>query len=202
MWSSISCNDNQRPLTYLLNKAGESERWPTRENVFPRRNPRLWRPTQEGGWGGCKLCLEHTLPLSQHLFLGCISITALDWNTQTHHEPNKNPFMQKLAWFWFRNLSQTVLVQHRFSAFWLRSKCSICSYQLNIWYGGHVPPSILNWFLQGDEVQELAPALSRVGLALQYRQDRPTSPLNNQRSSHCPFKFWPMRQNQNLSLPH
>ena len=66
---------------------------------------------------------------------------------------------------------------HRFSAFWLRSKCSICSYQLNIWYGGHVPPSILNWFLQGDEVQELAPASSRVGLALQYRQDRPTSPL-------------------------
>ena len=96
MWSSISCNDNQRPLPYLLNKAGESERWPTRENTFPRRNPRLWRPTQEGGWGGCKLCLEHTLPLSQHIFLGCISITALDWNNQTHHEPNKNPFMQKL----------------------------------------------------------------------------------------------------------
>ena len=66
---------------------------------------------------------------------------------------------------------------YRFSAFWLRSKCSICSYQLNIWYGGHVPPSILNWFLEGDRVQELAPALSRVDLALQYRQDRPTSPL-------------------------
>ena len=61
-----------------------------------------------------------------------------------------------------------------FSAFWLRSKCSICSYQLNIWYGDHVSPSILNWFLQGDEVQELAPASSRVGLALQYRQDRLT----------------------------
>jgi hypothetical protein len=27
---------------------------------------------------------------------------------------------------------------YRFSAFWLRSKCSICSYQLNIWYGSHV----------------------------------------------------------------
>ena len=67
--------------------------------------------------------------------------------------------------------------QYRFSAFWLRSKCSICSYQLNIWYGGHVPPSILNWFLEGDRVQELAPALSRVDLVLQYRQDRPTSPL-------------------------
>ena len=36
---------------------------------------------------------------------------------------------------------------YRFSAFWLRSKCSICSYQLNIWYEGHVPSSILNWFL-------------------------------------------------------
>ena len=78
---------------------------------------------------------------------------------------------------WLRPI--TTSLWHRFSAFWLRSKCSICSYQLNIWYGGHVPPSILNWFLQGDEVQELAPALSRVGLALQYRQDRPTSPLNN-----------------------
>ena len=30
---------------------------------------------------------------------------------------------------------------YRFSAFWLRSKCSICSYQLNIWYGDHVSPS-------------------------------------------------------------
>ena len=29
-------------------------------------------------------------------------------------------------------------------------------------------PSILNSFLPGDEVQELAPTLSRVGLVLQY----------------------------------
>ena len=36
---------------------------------------------------------------------------------------------------------------HRFSAFWLRSKCSICSYQLNIWYGLHCRSRILNWFL-------------------------------------------------------
>ena len=41
---------------------------------------------------------------------------------------------------------------YRFSAFWLRSKCSICSYQLNIWYEGHRPSSILNWFLDGDRV--------------------------------------------------
>ncbi len=38
--------------------------------------------------------------------------------------------------------------RHRFSAFWLRSKCSICSYQLNIWYVPHRGTSILNWFLE------------------------------------------------------
>ena len=42
--------------------------------------------------------------------------------------------------------------EYRFSAFWLRSKCSICSYQLNIWYGPHVGPTILNCFLEDDEV--------------------------------------------------
>ena len=31
----------------------------------------------------------------------------------------------------------------------LRSKCSICSYQLNIWYGLHCRSRILNWFLTG-----------------------------------------------------
>lgn len=38
--------------------------------------------------------------------------------------------------------------------------------------------SILILFLIGDEVQELAPAASRVGLALQYRQEWPTSPFS------------------------
>ena len=66
------------------------------------------------------------------------------------------------------------LTPHRFSAFWLRSKCSICSYQLNIWYEDHVSSSILNGFLQGMERQELAPVPWRVGLALQYRKDRLT----------------------------
>ena len=42
------------------------------------------------------------------------------------------------------------LHRHRFSAFWLRSKCSICSYQLNIWYEDHVSSSILIWFLPGE----------------------------------------------------
>ena len=43
-------------------------------------------------------------------------------------------------------------IWYRFSAFWLRSKCSICSYQLNIWYEVHRTSSILNWFLDGDGV--------------------------------------------------
>jgi len=64
--------------------------------------------------------------------------------------------------------ARKIIHSYRFSAFWLRSKCSICSYQLNIWYGDHVSPSILNLFLLGDEVKELAPALSWVGLVLQY----------------------------------
>ena len=43
--------------------------------------------------------------------------------------------------------SELVFDNYRFSAFWLRSKCSICSYQLNIWYGLHSRSRILNWFL-------------------------------------------------------
>ena len=41
--------------------------------------------------------------------------------------------------------------RHRFSAFWLRSKCSICSYQLNIWYDPQWGSLILNWFLNLGE---------------------------------------------------
>ena len=50
--------------------------------------------------------------------------------------------------FWFDSTEKTLhrnagsfsttLLWYRFSAFWLRSKCSICSYQLNIWYEDHV----------------------------------------------------------------
>ena len=67
---------------------------------------------------------------------------------------------------------------YRFSAFWLRSKCSICSYQLNIWYGSHVFPSILIWFLTGDGDLGLALALSQVSLVLQYHQDGPLPHLH------------------------
>ena len=58
------------------------------------------------------------------------------------------------AWFCSQKPSAKLLLNiwYRFSAFWLRSKCSICSYQLNIWYEVHRTSSILNWFLDGDGV--------------------------------------------------
>jgi hypothetical protein len=63
------------------------------------------------------------------------------------------------------------IIGHRFSAFWLRSKCSICSYQLNIWYEDQVFSSILNWFLNGDGIIVLAQIPSRVNHELQYLMD-------------------------------
>lgn len=51
----------------------------------------------------------------------------------------------------FHKMSVEILHRHRFSAFWLRSKCSICSYQLNIWYDPHWGSTILNWFLNLGE---------------------------------------------------
>ena len=157
--------------------AGESWWRPACSNVFlPPIPPTAATDTRGRVWW--RRCLSvDTKILNLCSFKGQLSIWASEYSIQNHNKPIKNTFFQKLMWLWFRWLPQTFSSSHRFSAFWLRSKCSICSYQLNIWYGGHVPPSILNWFLQGDEVQELAPASSRVGLALQYRQDRPTSPL-------------------------
>ena len=51
-------------------------------------------------------------------------------------------------------------VRHRFSAFWLRSKCSICSYQLNIWYVPYMGTTILNWFLVSGEMSGACSALA------------------------------------------
>jgi len=48
-------------------------------------------------------------------------------------------------------------------------KCSICSYQFNIWYAGHSPAHILIWFLafgQGSEVY-LTLTTGCLGVALQ-----------------------------------
>ena len=52
--------------------------------------------------------------------------------------------------------------------FWLRSKCSICSYQLNIWYATHRVASILNLFFAAGEVLEACSnfATGRPGIAV------------------------------------
>ena len=94
---------------------------------------------------------------------------------------------------------------HCFSAFWLRSKCSICSYQLNIWYGSHVLSSILIWFLTGDGVLGLALALSQVSLVLQYHQDRPLPHSTPGSQAICiaivkRFSWYPFRQRWVLGL--
>lgn len=66
-----------------------------------------------------------------------------------HKLREKNLFKREVSNEHLRELSVT---RHRFSAFWLRSKCSICSYQLNIWYVPYVGTSILNWFLHLGEM--------------------------------------------------
>ena len=88
--------------------------------------------------------------------------------------------MTTCQWIWKTNVIQTITViifLYRFSAFWLRSKCSICSYQLNIWYEDQVFSSILNWFLNGDGIPMLALILSIVILELQYLKVWRTAPI-------------------------
>ena len=48
-------------------------------------------------------------------------------------------------------------------------KCSICSYQFNIWYAGHVPAHILIWFLAFGQGSEACFTLTTgcLGIALQ-----------------------------------
>ena len=124
-----------------------------------------WRKGQTWLWN---VTLNHIW----HQTRSCWSYLCPKWSISFYKSQSALcPWKSWWATYWWRHNTS-----YRFSAFWLRSKCSICSYQLNIWYGGHVPPSRLNWFLQGDRVQELAPALSRVGLVLQYHQERPTDP--------------------------
>ena len=60
------------------------------------------------------------------------------------------------------------LLLYRFSAFWLRSKCSICSYQFNIWYVASKATTILIWFLDTGKMPGACSALAtgRPGIAV------------------------------------
>ena len=49
---------------------------------------------------------------------------------------------------------------YRFLAFWVRSECSICSSQVNIWYVPHRGTTISNWFLESGEVSGLVRSCS------------------------------------------
>ena len=80
--------------------------------------------------------------------------------------------------------------RYRFSAFWLRSKCSICSYQLNIWYEVHRTSSILNWFLAGDEVSVACYGFVACRPCIAVPQGFwHTSPINNNNFEWCLYCF-------------
>ena len=65
-------------------------------------------------------------------FLGQTSTLKLEKRRPDDGDPSADRNLQNLILFLFPCLTHNFHVQHRFSAFWLRSKCSICSYQLNI----------------------------------------------------------------------
>lgn len=84
---------------------------------------------------------------------------------------------------------------YRFSAFWLRSKCSICSYQLNIWYDPHVGSTILIWFLDYGEV---------LGACSTFAADRPgiAVPPGSVHSLRGAIKLWYVMELYRSSLVH
>ena len=83
-------------------------------------------------------------------------------NKKKRKTKTNDPLMQHhyflIDWFLYNHFA--TLFVYRFSAFWLRSKCSICSYQLNIWYVPHWGTSILNWFLDIGEMSGACSALA------------------------------------------
>ena len=89
-------------------------------------------------------------------FKNVFLILLLNLFFQNKHRQNCGSFhcwegKKRKLWKWLCTdslMGQSGNLQpYRFSAFWLRSKCSICSYQLNIWYGLHSRSRILIWFL-------------------------------------------------------
>ena len=198
-----------KPIVLLTNAlcvdswaiVGEWDGRPRGETFSSRQTLNCGNRHERAGWDGKAGSLLTARNWAQTLFGANLNL-GVGYRPPHTRDPDGKRNMQYSILFWFPLLTHNFHVQHRFSAFWLRSKCSICSYQLNIWYGGHVPPSILNWFLQGDEVQELAPASSRVGLALQYRQDRPTSPLRPRDPHHHQQNWTIFHHNKgNMSSP-
>ena len=96
------------------------------------------------------------------------------------------------------HIFQEPIDRYRFSAFWLRSKCSICSYQLNIWYVPHRGTTILNWFLELGEVSGACSAFATgwPGIAV------PPGPAHSPRGFINTVIFFSLSLFQHVSQSH
>ena len=75
---------------------------------------------------------------------------------------------ERIKWIIFEKMTpKRARQKYRFSAFWLRSKCSICSYQLNLWYKSYLGFVEIYWFLGPWRVVRACspPAAGRPGIA-------------------------------------
>ena len=108
-------------------------------------------------WGMLLILLLLVFQGCKHLLMSTImSINSCYYEPQVTHS-NEN-FSTILSLF---SLSLLGLMA--------KIKCSICSYQFNIWYAGHRPAQILIWFLSlglGSEVY-LTLTTGCLGIALQ-----------------------------------
>ena len=69
-------------------------------------------------------------------------------------------------------------------------KCSICSYQFNIWYGVHSTPCILIWFLAFElGTKRFTSPCSRVAPRLHYTRARLTKYKNSKTSSNSKIQI-------------
>ena len=77
---------------------------------------------------------------------------------------------------------------YRFSAFWLRSKCSICSYQLNIWQGLLRRPRYQTDFSKGMRLKLCYLVAGWPGIAVPSGSAQ--LPTHTRRSSSSPSYHW------------
>ncbi len=78
-------------------------------------------------------------------------------------------------------------------------KCSICSYQFNIWYAGHRPAHILIWFLAFGQGSEACLTLTTgcLGIALQ-----PSAAHSYTKKISLPFIWSSYRTHGGLCWPY
>ena len=107
-----------------------------------------WKYSQRLNFLGLSSSWKTICPLSINIFclklkvLPCDCFQILNLSSFCKYQLSESNliFFHSAKKTWHRNARTfpNTLFRYRFSAFWLRSKCSICSYQLNIWYEDHV----------------------------------------------------------------